>query len=314
MRSSPPPSQSLPSSLWETDEAVAIDTPATAAAAASAPTSRFPAHLDQYFVIPDFSVGEQSKFLSSYVGYSVAINYTKSDWEHVTAITDSLHLGMLPCTTGFALPQGITAVFSICTYAELAGVGLAGYQPLTPNYYRNKGIEHFFLICPDNSGDAKIEDAIETLRRMRAHLKANPAHKIYLHCKAGCGRSAMFCALYLAIFGTEDASQTLQAANYDLDSVVKYLTQLRPQLNMTNQMEQARNILATYMLKEFPDANLSHAHSPVTYSSIEAYLASVVGKDAIRHFAAFKELAMYASLVKNSARNTVTSFILYFPK
>lgn len=111
-------------------------------------------------------------------------------WPVFNKITENLYLGRLPLKNNndhIALQkEGIGAVLSVVEKFENHSVGLFT-DPVTPDDWKALGIEHFQVETPDF-----YPLTVESFQKAVAFIKAQKAtgKKVYVHCKAGRGRSA----------------------------------------------------------------------------------------------------------------------------
>ncbi len=111
-------------------------------------------------------------------------------WTVYNKITDNLFLGRLPLKNNndhLALQkEGIGAVLSVVEKFENHTVGLFS-DPVRPDDWKALGIEHFQVETPDF-----YPLTVESFQKAVGFIEAQHAlgKKVYVHCKAGRGRSA----------------------------------------------------------------------------------------------------------------------------
>lgn len=282
------------------------------------------AELRRYYIIPPYSVWGNVHFNASHffsgMGSKEPKPLTNSQrivksmqalpqvpeekscylWDHIRA---GLYLGRIPTITlqdhhalkirdlirGEEPERPLALVVSALDYFELAG--LDSTYTITPKVWDKLKIAHHHIIMPDNSADAAIEDMLLTVLTMYKYIKAGQS--VYIHCKAGVGRSALLTLAYLMIFG--DGNHLY--ANSTLEEALAYLKKIRPQINMNAQQLQAAVKIATRAKQYFAEkGNFQIGYEPLpATTSIHEYLASSRAKDEIRHLPHFKELAIYAA-------------------
>lgn len=142
------------------------------------------------------------------------------DWWNQISIPDSnekIFLGALPISRTFAsndlisLTQehNVGAVLSVVEHFEMNSPGSV-LTPITANQWRHSGVQHKQLPSEDfktMSLDA-IEEGVEFIRK-----SVNQGLSVYIHCKAGRGRSALVLTCYLIKyhgFSAEDAIKHIQ--------------------------------------------------------------------------------------------------------
>lgn len=129
---------------------------------------------------------------------------------HWNEIVDGLFLGAIPIETqvgswgnhgkkirqqckGKNKPLGL--VVSVMEDWELDGYGLCGLQPVTKNYWESKKVAHQILPLKDFKGDIPLATLKDTVECIDNHHQNSQS--VYIHCKAGRGRSFAVVMCYL---------------------------------------------------------------------------------------------------------------------
>ena len=126
-------------------------------------------------------------------------------------ITDQLALGRIPLKNRMdhcALQTlGITAVLSVVEPYENHTAGLFS-DPVTPDDWAALGIVHKQVSAKDDhplTGD-QIDEGVSFIRE---HLALDEKNRVYVHCKAGCSRSAAIVTAYLCVTNETSVDDTL---------------------------------------------------------------------------------------------------------
>jgi atypical dual specificity phosphatase len=164
------------------------------------------------------------------LAFEISLLYTiwgsKAWW---TPVTKNIVLGALPFEHQQAKIKalGVTHIVTALEHFELQN-GLA--KPA--GKWNAIAIEHKHVETPDFEGMAadKIHEAVEY---MRAEIQKSPQAKIYVHCKAGRGRSATIVVAYLWKYGADGRSFE------SVDAARDFVKKARPQINLNPQQMQA---------------------------------------------------------------------------
>lgn len=130
------------------------------------------------------------------------INVNRPWW---STIIDGLKVGAIPIENwdhGFELlnecnlsGKKLGLVVSCCESFELAGNGLMRLTPVSPAFWIKHGVTHLQIKMPDFKGGVPLEQIHLTVAEM--HRSLLNGESVYVHCKAGRGRSIVMIACYL---------------------------------------------------------------------------------------------------------------------
>lgn len=101
----------------------------------------------------------------------------------------------------------------------------------------NNKIKHHVIVIPDQTANVKNEELIYTILRMRMCI--NEGGSVYVHCYAGRGRSAMLCAIYLAVFGPNPNS----IEEMTLEQAIQHLKSIRKQVKLHDCQKEKANLI-----------------------------------------------------------------------
>lgn len=179
--------------------------------------------------------------------YNAIMNVATNGWDwwnqiSIPSSNEKIFLGALPISRKFAsndlttltTEHNIGAVLSVVEPFEMNSPGSV-LTPITANQWRHNGVQHKQLPTEDfktMSLDA-IEDGVEFIRKcVKQELP------VYIHCKAGRGRSALVLTCYLIKyhgFTAEDAIKHIQKdrpqaklEKAKLDTAIEYERRNRP--------------------------------------------------------------------------------------
>lgn len=114
-------------------------------------------------------------------------------WPAYNKITDGLYLGRLPMKNAldhFTLKnEGIDTVISVVEKFENHTTSLAG-APVSPEEWKALGIQHYQIETQDFK-----PLSVESFEKAIHYIQSGK--KVYVHCKAGRGRSAAVVVAYL---------------------------------------------------------------------------------------------------------------------
>jgi len=74
-------------------------------------------------------------------------------------------------------------------------------KPVLPDHWKDQNIQQVVVPIVDETADINVDLIVETLNKMNEVIEQGMS--VYVHCKAGQGRSPMLVAAYLAIFDDE---------------------------------------------------------------------------------------------------------------
>jgi hypothetical protein len=226
---------------------------------------------------------------------TLSIWYTQSmviygGWDAYNHIADGLFLGMIPIKESvfntaqfndqhkqiiaFAKKTNpdrpLKLVVSVIEPGELKGEGFGSIKSMvSPEDWKAEKVENHILVkMADFTADVVTEDAIKAITKMRECIVQGGS--VYVHCKAGRSRSAMMCAIYLALYG----DNPLVKAEMPLDDTIKLLIKKRKQVELDAlKIQKAQEIIAE-MQKSFKHVIQSTIPdpSPVVLQNISQYL------------------------------------------
>ncbi len=151
---------------------------------------------------------------------------------HWNYITDKLILGALPIATEIsgmgnhrdrimeaceANGSELGAVYSIVNHFEIKGENL-GLTPVSPEDWKAKNVNHVLVPMDDFGGDMDINLMKKHVDDMQEVIESGKT--VYVHCKAGKGRSFSFVVAYL-----------LMNTDMDVTQIFGYLREKRPQVS-----------------------------------------------------------------------------------
>jgi hypothetical protein len=174
---------------------------------------------------------------------------TVLDWDKSNQIIPGLYLGVIPvkktwcdflCGTRYNHSdkkileiinktdpkRPLTSIVSVVLPYEIQGKGFYGVTMVSPEDWKARGITHTLLKMPDFGADVDKKEAIETIYQMKKTIEKGES--VYIHCKAGRGRSAMICAIYLAAFEINPDTKKL----FTLDQAITFLQSKRKQIGV----------------------------------------------------------------------------------
>lgn len=148
-----------------------------------------------------------------------------------TILDDRLVLGALPLENHLAglKEEKISSVLSMVENFELQpGV----VHPIDPACWSNEGINWLQVSTPDfrTLSQETIERGVEFVK-----AQIDAGKKVYVHCKAGVGRSATIVTAYLLKYGKKPDGNPFS----DFDEVYAYIQDKRPQVKLNNRLQKA---------------------------------------------------------------------------
>lgn len=173
----------------------------------------------------EFDKNDKPKTLSQKIAFPVTF-YTATllpemlfGYEHWNHITDKLILGALPIATEtngmgnhrdkimeacIAKGSELGGVFSIVNEFEIKGENL-GLIPVSPEDWKEKNVHHALVPMDDFGG--KIDISVVKKQVDEMHKIIESGKSVYVHCKAGKGRSFSFIVAYLLMHSDMDVTQ-----------------------------------------------------------------------------------------------------------
>lgn len=167
--------------------------------------------------------------------FEVSLIYTQHTTKHwFDEITPNIVLGALPLHEHFDAikNENVNSILSMVDAFELENETfdiIHGWQ--------GTGLDHKHIETPDFIGveNHKIQEGVEFLEQQIQENK-----KVYVHCKAGRGRSASVVAAYLLKHGVgKKGSLDYIPPNADLLEIYTFLKSKRPQVNLNRNQQNA---------------------------------------------------------------------------
>lgn len=278
----------------------------------------------RYFELP--SRGFQSRALLGVTKLYTDYRVSQKHWDSWNYIADGLILGKLPyleecddiieyakTTVGDEkqyqkMPLGL--IVSVVDYFELGGNALLD-TIATPLNWNKKNIQHYSLPMADFGADVPTEAIIHTIDAMRTCILNNQS--VYIHCKAGRGRSAMLSAIYLAIYDPECVDKD---AKYALDkSIVKIKSKrghividhekYNKALESIKKIQKIKtNIHQSLRFEPLVALEEKKRETPDIKHKLNGLLANTQTKVDIAQLSSFKEFAIYGASILGSSNRT----------
>ncbi len=139
---------------------------------------------------------------------------------------DDEHIQIIKMVQSCHVARPLKLVVSAVEEDEMAGKGFLVYAMVSPADWKKENVDHHLIAIPDMGAKIDNKSIIDTITKMRDCIEKNGS--VYAHCKAGRGRSAMLCAIYLALYG----SKPLTPAEMTLDDAIILLQSKRPQVSL----------------------------------------------------------------------------------
>lgn len=179
-------------------------------------------------------------------------------------------------------PLGL--VVSVVEKDELRGDGFLGAKMVKPTEWTQAGIEHHLISMVDFTHTVDIAESIQTIKKIHDCIESGKA--VYIHCKAGRSRSAMFCIIYMCCF----LINPITKKNYTKEEALKLLKDARSNVDVgRKKMEMAQDII-----DEFQDNfNRQEMLSSKDKDRIDVILGSKKIKDKILLLPAVDALRLY---------------------
>lgn len=151
--------------------------------------------------------------------YGTMLPHIRTKAPHWDWITNQIMLGALPIKSkcwrwgghhskivnqAKAKQKPLGLVVSAVQAFEIEGKGLP-FKPVSPHDWQEVHVSHQHISIPDFSAKVLPKDVRTAIERMHQAIKTN--HSVYIHCKAGRGRSWMVLMCYLTTFGGMDFPQ-----------------------------------------------------------------------------------------------------------
>lgn len=249
-----------------------------------------------------------SKTASKKLRFSVSHALTKASlfltkWNAWDRITDHLYLGIIPTkdmVNGMRNTMTkLKLVVSCLEPFELNGSGIWGLNTAKPNDWLKLGINHHTIIIEDYTGSIETPELYETIKKMHTYI--SNGLDVYVHCKAGVGRSAMAVLAYLAVYGKiskeeNQNTETLAAADKEdaVSHLYQYLRQQRPQVKLRkNHLNKVKEVVEYHK-----NINAKLLNDRAKWPDLETYLKSDEVKKDIIQLPAFKSLQFYLAEVQ----------------
>jgi protein-tyrosine phosphatase len=205
--------------------------------------------------------------------------HTEENWDY---LGDGVILGTLPYQSQcdkiiqYAAKQGkpLGLVISVVEYFELSGS--VALDPIaTPLHWSKKNINHYLLPMKDFTSIVSIAAIIPAIDVMRTCILNNQS--VYIHCKAGVGRSCLFAAVYFSIYN-------LLCANLEGEpSLDKAMSIIKPKRNQVklDASKRQKALDAVYVIKKILQSESVLSTDEKEVKQIDIFSTSPAGKDEI---------------------------------
>ncbi len=196
-------------------------------------------------LIPSLIKFKKLIFETSLVGTIVNYEVKQKPWHH-DIITGKLTLGAIPMTNytplGDFKDKKISAVITALEPHEWKKPNLFGI-PVKGQQWQEAAIEHCLIETPDfvPLSQENIQKGVDFIK---AHIQDKEGH-VYVHCKAGKGRSATIVICYLLQYGEKHG-----LPKFTVDEAIRHVKNLRPVIKINPEQRQA--IDTFYSLKSTP--------------------------------------------------------------
>lgn len=197
-----------------------------------------------------------------------------------------------------------------------AVVSLVQHFEIYNNYihqpYQWKNKAHYLLPIKDETADIDDENLLAAIHFIRKYIKNDEV--VYVHCKAGKGRSAMLVILYLYFYHDDipDLNNQLDNAltsEKKLENLEFYLKSKRIQVNLNEQQkEKVKSIISQYPTLPTKKTPPLVDQRPAEHTDVNQLFSSLILKNAIIHFTSFKKLTAYAYLYPHRKQFIQTFF------
>lgn len=185
-------------------------------------------------------------------------------------------------------PLGL--VVSVVEKDELRGDGFLGAKMVKPTQWTEQGIEHHHISMIDFTSHVDIDDSIETIKKMHACIESGKS--VYIHCKAGRSRSAMFCIIYLCSFIVNPSTQN----KYTVEEALELLKNARNNVDIG----QGKKNMAQEIVDQVESCHhITPMSSIENNSRVDMILASQKIKDEVLRLPALDALRRYKIRTNN---------------
>lgn len=189
------------------------------------------------------------------------------DWDIRSPIIPGLFLGSLPikkslCGNKLTNSQDqliafiakvnpdrkLVRVVSVCELGELYGDGFWGITTVSPEDWQHLGIDQSIVNMCDYDLKAAVDKQSlkEAVSKIYQCILAGGA--VYIHCKAGCARSAMLTVIVLA----SCVENPLTGKKYTLDEAINYTRSQRKQIYI----DSGKYLRAAKIVKEIEESHV----------------------------------------------------------
>jgi len=269
--------------------------------------------IQRHFELPDRGVTRRITFGATklYTQVRVALE----DWDKWNYVSDELILGKLPFLTecddiiqyaktsdekkSHQKPLGL--IVSVVDYFELGGNAFLK-KIATPLDWKNKNVEHYSLPIADFGADVPVTAIIHAIDAIRKCVLENKS--VYIHCKAGRGRSAMLSAIYLALFDNACIDLNPKIA---LDNAIEKIKSQRCHIVLDSIKYQKAfetvQTLQKIILQEVAETQVQDEEKNII-KKLDILLSKDATKMEIAQLASFKELAFYGASILGSSNRT----------
>jgi protein-tyrosine phosphatase len=161
-----------------------------------------------------------------------------------------------------------------------------------PDDWEKVDVNHHHVSIADFTSDVKVSNILETIRKM--HDRIEKGFDVYVHCKAGRGRSALIVACYLAAYARGEGKPL--PGNAKAEDILAFMKSIRPQVKLKERhFKLIRSVIEKYgqqplrVLSEEPSwAN------PVKKMDADTFFALTQTKRIIANLSSFKALKIFA--------------------
>lgn len=159
---------------------------------------------------------------------SLAITLSRNrimNYNHYDYVTDSIILGALPLSSNFdalVRTERITAVLSLVQEHEFTPSMF--HHPVQHEEWLRAGVQHYWVQTPDYE-PVPVGSLMDAAKFIQQHAETG---KVYIHCKAGRGRSTAALVVYLCHYRMMGAVEAME-----------FVRQRRPQINLNRRQRAA---------------------------------------------------------------------------
>lgn len=265
---------------------------------------------EQAVLTPFFQVEtsfiKRFNFGASLLFTQMQINNPFSDLNSWDLVAPHLYLGIIPTVSEAkkikeAIPK-LKLVVSVVEPFELKGKAWpVDLNIQSPQKWKDMDVDHYSLPVEDFTTIVAEENIYEAIKKIHECIIAGG--DVYVHCKAGRGRSALLCACYLAVYGSGDGKLK---PNSKPAEVYAYLQSKRKQVSLRedglNKIQNLKNHHENFENKRPKVADLTETWT--LQQKLNSYLASIETKKEIAQLTSFKELSQYAADKSSTSRAT----------